>query len=124
MSDGIFENLAEKFIQGKDWALSELVRFLANRLQLAKYGEMTDCSLDTLTKELRFSLKLKGEKEIIEAKVLYSLEHKKERTYLIAQRIWVSREWVGLLLEELIQLHDRRMELPPRIALAAKILGV
>ena len=122
MAGNMFNAITETLIRGKDKALSELARFLANRLQLARYGEMIDCRVDTLTKEIHVSLRLNGEQEIIETRILYCLEHDQGKTALVAERIWVSREWVNSLANDLAESRGRRLELPPKIALAAKIL--
>ncbi len=124
MTDTLFGAIAETLIRGKDRALSELARFLANRLQLARYGEMTGFTADTLKKEIHFALRLKGETELIEARITYCLERSGGKTLLTAERIWISREWVNRLFNDMAQSRGRCVELPPGAALAAKILGL
>jgi hypothetical protein len=85
---------------------------------------MTDFSVDSLAKEIRVSLRLRGEPEIIEARIGYCLARSADTTCLVAERIWVSREWVNRLFNDLADAHGRSLALPPGAALAARILGL
>jgi hypothetical protein len=124
MSDSIMGDIASPFIHGKDRGLAVMGQFLANRLALSRYGEMSKFRIDTQTKEFHLELRLKGETEPLLLRVLYHLERYKGKRSLVFHRVSSSREWVNLLINDFIQEHPFRIELPPPAALAACILGL
>jgi hypothetical protein len=124
MSDSILGGIGAALIHGKDRALAEMAKFLANRFAIARYGEMSNFRIDSLTKELRLELRLKGEAEPLKLRALYHLEQCGGKRSIVIDRVSTSREWVNLLISDFAKDQPFRAELPPAVALAARILGL
>jgi hypothetical protein len=109
----------------KDHALGEFSRHLANRFALHRFGTMTSLNIDTIKKEVRVSLELKGELAPVEITAAYHIERdERGETTLVADSVSTSREWLSELAQSSLMQQKLRIELPPNAALAARILGL
>ena len=124
MFETILNNIGGVFIQGKDRALAELAKYFANRLSLSRYGEIHNIGIDSQMKEIRFELRLKGEKEPLDVRASYRMERKNGKSCILFENISTSREWLNLLLADWGDKLPSRAELPPGAAIAARILGL
>ncbi len=124
MAENILRDIAATLIHGKDRALAVLAKLLANRFAIHRYGEMSNFSLDSLAKEIHAELRLKGEKHPIRIRAFYHLERSEGKQAIVFDTVSTSREWVNLLIGDLTKERSLRAELPPKVALAARVLGV
>jgi len=124
MFDTILNNIGAAFIQGKDRALAELVKYFANRFALSRYGEIHDIGIDSHAKEICFELRLKGETEPLDVRASYRMERMNGKICIVLENISTSREWVNLLLADWGDKLPLQAELPPAAAIAAGILGL
>lgn len=98
--------------QGKDLALSATVKKIIN-MKIKKFGEVSFLALDSQNKTMELEVLLKGEQELLKAKVhKYSIENREEQYYLVIHNVETSREWLNLVLEE--YLHNEEFELPEK----------
>lgn len=123
MAGNFFDTFSEKLFRGRDWALGEMGRLLAGRLDLARYGELTGLSVDARAKEVRAFLLLRGENSPVEVRADYRLVSGDGGDFLVFDRVRFSREWMTRFFEEFVGEDFRRVRLTAGAALAAKILG-
>lgn len=124
MPNRLSDTLSAAAAAVRDRALAELAEFFANRSPLARYGRVSAVSFDSRAKRLRFDLLLRGEASPIEIRARYRRERTGSASFLVIEEAATSREWADLLFRDLAALHPPRIELPPKIALAARVLGV
>lgn len=68
-----------------------------------EYGEVLDCQVDTKENRLSFRVVLRGEKEPASIAIdRYELERDGDDTYLKLRSFSTSREWITLLLNQLL----------------------
>jgi hypothetical protein len=68
-----------------------------------EYGEVLDCQVDTKENRLSFRVLLRGEKEPASIAIdRYELERDGDDTYLKLRSFSTSREWITLLLNQLL----------------------
>lgn len=116
--------IAAALFHGKDRAIAELARLLANRFALPRYGEMRDFTIDSTLKEVRAILLLRGEDRPIEIRARYRLEEIEGKRWIVAERVRTSREWMTRLVADRAETHPLRVELPPAAAIMVRILGL
>ena len=86
----------------KDVALGLAVRTAFNA-RLRKMGEMTELSIDTKKRAVRLRVKLRGEAEPIEIVIKkYKLKRRADRVLLTVEDASSSREWISVLLHEVM----------------------
>ena len=98
--------------KGKDVALSATIKKLLN-MKIEKYGAVHLLELDSNQKTMKIEVLLKGEQEILEAKVhKYSIEERDEKYFLVLHDVETSREWINLVIED--YLNKEEFELPEK----------
>ena len=98
--------------KGKDVALSATIKKLLN-MKIEKYGAVHLLELDSNQKTMKIEVLLKGEQEILEAKVhKYSIEQRDEEYFLVLHNVETSREWINLVIED--YLNKEEFKLPEK----------
>ncbi len=124
MSESFFGGIVSAIAHGRDRAVSELARLLANRFALARYGEMREFSLDSDAREFRAEFLLRGEDRPVSVRAAWRLEKEGGATVLTLERVRTSREWMTRLIADRAASQPLRVELSPAAAVAARILGL
>lgn len=98
----------------KEGALSVALRAYVND-RFSEYGEVLDCQVDTKENRLTFRVMLRGEKEPASASIdRYEIENDGGDVYLKLRSFSTSREWITLLLNQL--LAGKRFKIPSKVA--------
>ena len=108
----------------RDRAVAELARTLFNRLDMAKYGEMTQFTVDSERREVHGTLHLKGEEKPVEFHARIHVADQAEGKMLVVDSITTSREWLTLLAAELIQPGTVTIPLPAGAYSILKAIGL
>jgi hypothetical protein len=108
--------LSELFQRFKGKAVDTAVG-LWLRQKLKRYGTMTTLQIDSKQKTIHMELELKGETSPIVVDVEnYELLHKKDETFLSLNKVSTSREWMTVLLREL--LPNQQFKVPNALKIA------
>ena len=110
----------------KDVALSAYIKSKIDPY-ISKYGgKMISFKMDTTGKQIDLSLELRGELQPLDFTIKYELYQDVGDTFIKATSIQSSREWINLLLAELIEQGSiKPLQVPSGIAeVALKVLGV
>ena len=76
-------------------------KFINNRIK--EYGEMVNLKIDSKNKRIELDILLKGEKESIIIYIdKYEIVNKNDNNYIKFNKISSSREWISVLLNNLI----------------------
>lgn len=98
----------------KEGALAVALRAYIND-RYKEYGEILDLQVDTHECRLSFRVLLRGEKEPASASIdRYEIEQEGEDVYLKLRSFSTSREWITLLLNQL--LAGKRFKIPSKVA--------
>ncbi|HEY9545440.1 MAG TPA: hypothetical protein VIR56_05510 [Solimonas sp.] len=98
----------------KEGALSVALRAYVND-RFSEYGEVLDCQIDTKENRLTFRVMLRGEKEPASGSIdRYQIEREGDDVYLKMRSFSTSREWITLLLNQL--LAGKRFKIPSKVA--------
>jgi hypothetical protein len=98
----------------KDGALGLALKSFLNE-KLSKYGEVQDCQIDTGANKIKLRALLRGEKDPINAAIdKYELERIGDDSYIKLIQLSCSREWLSLLLNQLIA--GKQYKLPKAVS--------
>jgi hypothetical protein len=98
----------------KDGALGLALKSFIND-KLSRFGQITECQIDTSTGRVQLTALLKGEKESVTAAIeRYEIERDGDDRYIRLRSFSSSREWLTVLLNE--RLTDRQFKLPSAIS--------
>jgi hypothetical protein len=104
----------------KDNSVSFVLERLLRR-EFERFGRIIGFQIDSRRKAAQLDLLLNGESEPIALGIeLYEVVENEAGTFLTIQRASVSREWMNLLLAELVL--GRRFQIPDKHARLAKML--
>ncbi len=123
---GLFHKLGEWAGHAKDSALSMVIKTVINGHIKRFGGHMITFKMDTQEKTIALSAELKGEVQPVEFNIKYETFEKDGHTWLKADSIESSREWLTLVLAELIQKGQvPPIQVPPGMAeVAVKVLKI
>ena len=98
----------------KDSALAHALKGYINE-RFGKYGELLDCEVDTANNAIHLRAQLKGETETVTASIdRYEIEREGEQAYLVLHACSASREWLGVLLDNIAE--GSRHKIPAAVA--------
>lgn len=113
---GTFSKIAR---QGKDLAVSKALEALGQHYA-GKFGTIESLKLDSANREIHLELLLKGEQDPITVCIKgYDIISDKDRYFIVASDIAVSREWMETLAREYV--CGRKFEIPQAYS---KVLGM
>jgi hypothetical protein len=96
----------------KDRAVSKILA-LAVAPMIGRYGKLISLRLDTSSRIIDLEILLKGETLPISVRMIdYGMITEGERHFVTCGKVSVSREWMKILAEELLQ--DKVFELPSK----------
>ena len=122
----LFGKIKEWAGQVKDSALSALIKTVINGHIKRFGGHMISFKMDTHEKTIELSADLKGEVQPVEFSIKYETFEQDGHTWLKADSITSSREWLTLVLAELIKTGQvPPVQVPPGMAeVAVKALKI
>jgi hypothetical protein len=95
-------------------------RFVVNHY-IARYGHMTELSIDSEQKIITATLQLKGEKEPLFVRLTrYDLQTAGDATTLTVGEVYLSREWMQVLAADFLQ--NKPLPVPPQAAKWLKMI--
>lgn len=94
---------------------SQLLKAFLNH-QIKEFGKMTTLHIDTQEKHISLTANLLGETEPIDASMKYMLEESDGRTFFVPTELNCSREWLSLLVQQMLKDNVIRFEVPSGIA--------
>lgn len=104
----------------KDLALQAGAKHYANE-RIRNYGHMTNLQIDSATRTIHFEILLKGETSPVTGSAKYQPKLDGEKKLVEFTEIQTSREWINLLIQDLVK--TRVVELPEGIpTTVAKLL--
>lgn len=87
-----------------------LARTLIDRYQLNQIGTLSNLQIDRKKLGLQFSLNLRGEQTPIDVTVRFRTLPSNE---VEITNVTASREWIGILINELLPAEKKRFAVPP-----------
>jgi hypothetical protein len=100
--------------QGKDMAISKALEVLGERV-VGRYGKLLGFTLDSLTRRIDVQVLLKGEEIPVTLSIRnYQILYDGGRSFVVITDVSVSREWMHVLAEDLLQ--GKRFEIPVKYA--------
>lgn len=99
----------------KDAALEQVAKWFANRYQLKELGRISDLKVDSVAEEIFMVLELHGEVEPIKLTLLYRVV---SPTLLEIVHVKSSRAWIGELINNVVPVEQKRVEVAPMITKA------
>ena len=123
--NSLFDHLpvGSTLADAKDRLISARIKQELN-VQLARYGEVLDATLNTREQSVEISARLKGEPDPIRVRLgKYSLARENGELWLTidAQTIEASKEWLTLLLQDHAGRH--RLPIPHKFAWLVEFLS-
>lgn len=98
----ILNNIVDKIRDLKNYSLSKLAIIYANN-KIEEYGEMVNLRIDSKNKNIELEILLKGEKESISVNIdRYEVIQKDNSTYIKFKNISASREWITVLINNVL----------------------
>ena len=104
----------------RDKLVSRAMKAVVEKTGLSRYGEMSVFSWSSKTSELNCELLLKGEVNPIE--LCLKLE-KNAANQLVVFGASASREWLNLLLDDLVE-KPLELDLPDKVAKHLRFIGL
>lgn len=109
------------FTSLKDKSVSIAAK-VALGLYLKPYGEVQELRLDSKEKTLLFTIRLKGECEVLEVLIRdYRITKNGQQDVLIARHIETSRQWLNTVAE--FYASERPIPVSPNLAMALHVLA-
>lgn len=99
----------------KDAALQYLAKWFANHYHLKHLGRITELKLNSPEQEIHMTLELHGEPLPMELTVHY---HVLSPTLLEIAKVEASRQWIEALINEVIPMEQKRLEVPTAVTRA------
>lgn len=95
-------SILDVFRDFKNSAIATLAKKFVNN-NIKEYGEMVDLRIDSKNKNIELVILLKGEKENIIVKVdKYEVIKKDDSSYIKFKNIAASREWITVLINNVL----------------------